>query len=323
VIGKRAANPSDYTLTGRIRCPDCGRGFIGTAADGRYQRYRYYTCWSRVRYGTDAGCGMYRFNANEVEAAVGRALIDLYTNQADLIDEARAESAQDHASASTGIRDQLAAVERELRDNRSAVDRYLTAFERGSLDDEDDEIRTRLAALRTQRKHLAGRKAELEAELQQPVDRISPADLDIVRSQIHDALITGTTNVRKALFEELIEEISVDSNDTLTPIFRLPALTSDGEEAGETENHRPEPVVRALTTMVGDTGIEPVTSSVSGKRSPAELIALDRSRWRRDLNPCTRLCRPLPRLSATPPEDGLSASERTTGFEPATLTLAR
>jgi hypothetical protein len=28
--------------------------------------------------------------------------------------------------------------------------------------------------------------------------------------------------------------------------------------------------------MVGDTGIEPVTSSVSGKRSPAELIALNR-----------------------------------------------
>jgi hypothetical protein len=27
--------------------------------------------------------------------------------------------------------------------------------------------------------------------------------------------------------------------------------------------------------LVGDTGIEPVTSSVSGKRSPAELIALD------------------------------------------------
>src|SRR5450759_3803184 len=25
------------------------------------------------------------------------------------------------------------------------------------------------------------------------------------------------------------------------------------------------------------------------------------SRWRRDLNPCRRLCRPLPRLSATPP----------------------
>ena len=55
---------------------------------------------------------------------------------------------------------------------------------------------------------------------------------------------------------------------------------------------------------MGDTGIEPVTSSVSRKRSPTELIALDPSgprRWRRDLNPCRRLCRPLPRLSATPP----------------------
>lgn len=128
-------------MTGRIRCPDCGRGFIGTAANGRYQRYRDYTCWSQVRYGTDAGCHIYRFNAAEVEAAeveaaVGRALIDLYTNRADLIDVALAEFARDHASASTDITDRLAAVERELRANRNAVDRYLTAFERGSLDEQ-------------------------------------------------------------------------------------------------------------------------------------------------------------------------------------------
>ena len=56
-------------------------------------------------------------------------------------------------------------------------------------------------------------------------------------------------------------------------------------------------------SFVGDTGIEPVTSSVSGKRATAAPIARSwcSSRWRRDLNPCTRLCRPLPRLSATPP----------------------
>src|SRR3954452_18054404 len=56
--------------------------------------------------------------------------------------------------------------------------------------------------------------------------------------------------------------------------------------------------------LVGDTRIELVTSSVSRKRSPTELIAPARKRaerWRRDLNPCRRLCRPLPRLSATPP----------------------
>jgi hypothetical protein len=62
---------------------------------------------------------------------------------------------------------------------------------------------------------------------------------------------------------------------------------------------------------VGDTGIEPVTSSVSGKRATAAPIArgvaylkvlhVTCSRWVRDLNPCTRICSPLPRLSANPP----------------------
>ena len=68
------------------------------------------------------------------------------------------------------------------------------------------------------------------------------------------------------------------------------------------------PLVRDRFVLVGDTGFEPVTSSVSRKRATTAPIARGRpgscSRWRRDLNPCTRLCRPLPRLSATPPNGG-------------------
>src|SRR5699024_3711808 len=90
--------------------------------------------------------------------------------------------------------------------------------------------------------------------------------------------------------------------------------------------------------VVGDTGIEPVTSSVSGKRATAAPIARGGAVWRRrrwvgDSNPCTRLCRPLPRRSGHPTgmlahhteqrsrRDVGSAAppERTTGFEPATL----
>jgi hypothetical protein len=51
--------------------------------------------------------------------------------------------------------------------------------------------------------------------------------------------------------------------------------------------------------MVGDTGIEPVTSSVSGKRATAAPIA--------------PVC----------PRRAVEEMERTTGFEPATSTLAR
>ena len=76
---------------------------------------------------------------------------------------------------------------------------------------------------------------------------------------------------------------------------------------------RPEANIQlqaSFLALVGDTGIEPVTSSVSGKRATAAPIAhcIRRNRkpwlsprWVRDSNPCIRLCRPLPRLSANPP----------------------
>src|SRR5689334_15919353 len=85
-------------------------------------------------------------------------------------------------------------------------------------------------------------------------------------------------------------------------------------------------------SCVGDTGFEPVTSSVSRKRAPTAPIALD-------LLPCTRVevetgfepvytalqavASPLGHSTEVSPRDYLAASERTTGLEPATLTLAR
>ena len=50
--------------------------------------------------------------------------------------------------------------------------------------------------------------------------------------------------------------------------------------------------------MVGGTRFELMTSSVSRKRA---TNCANRPRWRRDLNPCRRICSPLPRLSANPP----------------------
>ena len=79
--------------------------------------------------------------------------------------------------------------------------------------------------------------------------------------------------------------------------------------------------------LVRDTGIEPVTSSVSGKCSPAELIALGDFFGGGDGNR-TRVhgfCRPLPHHSATPPLGQIFVTpiRADDGFEPATLTLAR
>ena len=67
----------------------------------------------------------------------------------------------------------------------------------------------------------------------------------------------------KAMCEAMIKEILVIADDTVRPIFKLPitgddeGLAVNGPALSDSEH-----AVRALPTMVGDTGIEPVTSSV-------------------------------------------------------------
>ncbi|MFJ8583010.1 recombinase family protein [Micromonospora sp. NPDC093277] len=264
-IGQRAANSSDYELTGKIRCPQCGRRYIGTAAHGRNHRYRYYICWSRARYGTNAGCDNHRFNADELEHAMRQAVLDFYSNGYPVISQAITEFQTSHTQSTSAYQDELAAINRQLKDNSTAVDRYLTAFEKGILDDEDDNVRTRLANLRDQSRLLRARKAQLELDLDQPPAAPAPADLSKIHARIRDVLNHGNHIARKALFEALIHEIVVNSDDSLTPIFRIPVLR-DGQgpdlEGPALDQIQTADAVRALLPMVGDTGIEPVTSSV-------------------------------------------------------------
>jgi site-specific DNA recombinase len=264
-IGQRAANASEYTLTGLIRCPQCGRGYIGTTATGRSKTYRYYTCWSRARYGNKAGCDIHRFNADDLEAAIGQALVDFYTTGHDLIADAITQFQHTHAASTTAKREQLSTVRNQLKATAAAIDRYLTAFERGTLDDDDPDIRARLGALKSQSKVLRARKAELELDLDQPPQELSPADLSNIRAGIRNVLSNEAHKARKALFEAMIHEITITAGDTVWPVFKLPLAGNDGGPAleGPALTHRDaNPMVRALPTMVGDTGIEPVTSPV-------------------------------------------------------------
>ena len=76
-----------------------------------------------------------------------------------------------------------------------------------------------------------------------------------------------------------------------------------------------------LHSLVGDTGFEPVTSSVSRKRAttaPTAHVQLsgEQPRWVPDLNRCRRICSPLPRLSANPPRGSLHVRARAGARDP-------
>jgi hypothetical protein len=80
------------------------------------------------------------------------------------------------------------------------------------------------------------------------------ADLAEIRHQIRHILTNGAAPARKAMFEALIHEITIVTEDTVRPVFKLPLTSKDERLAlngpAPTTADTANQAVRALTTMV-------------------------------------------------------------------------
>ncbi len=124
---KKAGSPSDYHLTGKITCPVCKRRYVGTNAVGRSRTYRYYTCWTRSRYGVDH-CAAPRIDADALDGLVLDAVRNYYTNRLDDAQLAIAAARSQHLQGRAGHEQELAVVVEELAAKEAIVDKYLTDY---------------------------------------------------------------------------------------------------------------------------------------------------------------------------------------------------
>jgi site-specific DNA recombinase len=235
---RRASNPAEYLLTGRVRCGRCGQAYVGTAAHGRNGRYTYYTCFTRARYGTKH-CANDRLPAEQLEQAVTRRLWKVLDDH-DLIDRAITDAYERVIQLDEEQQGEITAVQRKLTETRAAMDRYFRAFEAGTMP--EDTCAPRIAALSEEAKALEARAAELAAhEDDEQPERTTPADLDALRSTLRAALNASTPTDAKTALHTLIDQIRVDARDQIEPTFRIPAVLID-------------------YGYMEPTGIEPVTS---------------------------------------------------------------
>jgi site-specific DNA recombinase len=107
----RRGNPSEFLLSGLVRCDQCGRAYVGTSAHGRSSRYTYYACSTRYKYGP-AKCNGERLPKDRLEAAVFAQLAELYRDGR-LIEQALAEAAKH--TASSGRRSRSSSPQRAPR----------------------------------------------------------------------------------------------------------------------------------------------------------------------------------------------------------------
>jgi site-specific DNA recombinase len=155
----------------------------------------------------------------------------------------------------------LTAAEHDLARTGTAIDRYLAAFENGTLDPED--LAPRLAQLRGRSAQLRARRDDLVARITAAPTVPAGATLRQVAEHVDDILRSGTDKQRKALIEALVAQIKITGPDRIVPVFRIPRPADAGhdeglEQPGERSLHT-DHSVRALTNLVELRGLEPLT----------------------------------------------------------------
>jgi site-specific DNA recombinase len=251
---KRASNASEYLLVSRVRCLRCGKAFVGAAAHGKRHRYPYYVCFSRQRYGTKT-CPAERLRADLLDQAVIDALLNTF-QQTDLFEQAVAASRTQAELLHEQHQAELATVTEQIRKAEATIERYLDAFEAGTMSDETcgqrvEKQGARIAELRVR-----------EAELRQAVDAVNiqaptRQELADLAEQVRVAVSEGPIPARKRLLHALVHEVQVQGRDAIFPVFRVPGGEPPAPGRG----------VRTMYGSVRPEGFEPPTRGLEVRRS--------------------------------------------------------
>ncbi len=238
----RATNSSEYLLSGLMVCGRCGKHMVGNAANGRLYRYRYYTCFSRQRYGK-VGCTADRLPADELDRAVLIALLKTYED-AELFNRVVYSTASRSAEDREQREAELAAVRSELSKTEEAIERYLAAFEAGSLP--EDQCGARVRALGARTAELRDRQGELQAALDAlTAEPPTAGEIESLRNDIARAIEGGPVTARKSFVQALVQEVRAEDRSLVVPTFRVPM------------NGQLPRLVREPSRVVGGGGFEP------------------------------------------------------------------
>lgn len=242
----REAHP-EYLLTGLIVCGQCGRNYVGVSAAGRGHRYRYYACWTRQRYGKDA-CTGERMRADIIEAAVFEAILAIYADP-ELIERAVSIKAKEVATSAQLHRDEIASTKAELKKTEAAIERYVHAFESGTVSDE--MFGPRVRELGDRARTLRARRNELtEAAVAREADPPTQRDLDALRAELDEMIRNGSDAHRKAVAQAFVHRLLVEEPDVIQPTLLIRGgLPSEWAEGGT--KSAPKATFRAVTSLAG------------------------------------------------------------------------
>ena len=257
-----APTTSEYLLTGLVRCLACEGAYVGVSAHGRSSTYRYYACRTRQVSGA-RGCPGHRVPADDLEAAVIDTLLSLY-GDLNLFEDAIHGAYEDSENERPRLEDELASTEAQLRDTTASIDRYLRAFEAGTMP--ETICAPRVAELSDRRTELTAHRDQLQVQLRTTAPATpSRQELEGLAAKARNALTEGSPEQIKQTLAALVDRVEISADRRARPWFKIPS----------TDTNRPGPsLARACGTpvrmgprQVEVSGLEPPTSTLRTWRS--------------------------------------------------------
>lgn len=228
---RRRQNISEYPLSGLLRCMNCGSGFVGSGAHGNGGAYRYYACRKRQQYGTSV-CDQASLSADRLEAEVFSHLITMLSD-GQILACALEKFVESWLNDGPRHDRDLEKVDRNIKRAKAQIDRYLRAFEAGTLPTE--ACGSRLRELSDELAHLELRKQEL---LEGMGEKFDPPCLEEisegarkVAGLLKDYQEMSTPKL-KALLRQVMPEVEITNRRHIVPVIRLPMVLIMGSTVG-------------------------------------------------------------------------------------------
>lgn len=221
---------SSYTLSGWLRCGECGSGLTGSSSvrrQGRKRfRYRYYLC-SLAKASHGRRCSMRRsFRSRQLEQAVYRVLSDTVLRPETLL--SLLDDATPDEDGRVLLEDQIGQLESELARLKVAIGRLVDAVERGGqLPDLVRRLQVRQADQARVDADLSGARQRLLAMTQAPIPTTVLESFCADAKRILDG---GDVRAVRGIMEALVDRIVVGPERRGVLWYRFPI---EGRERGK------------------------------------------------------------------------------------------
>jgi hypothetical protein len=160
--------------------------------------------------------------ADALEREVLGSLVETLS-QPGVLDKALKDTWAERVAQQQRSAAELDSIDAEIRKVNETTERYLTAFENGTMS--DAQCGERLRRLEERGRDLLRRRNAITDAIDEDAFELpTEGELADLRTQLTDALADGADPVRKATVRSLVHEVRVYGRHRIVPVFRVPQV---------------------------------------------------------------------------------------------------